>query len=85
VQVEDFVDRDLPQPRIDRLTLPRELADLLDRGRERVAQDIFCRRGIAETRQDHRAVQRLRIAFEDRSHRVEVPCLGLLDQTLLLF
>ena len=85
MDVVDLVDRDLAQPRIDRLALPREAPDLLDRGRERVAQDLLGGRGIAEARQDHRAVERLCVAFEDRSHGVEVAGLGLLDLALLFF
>src|SRR3569623_1821798 len=85
MDVEHLVDRDLAQPRIDRLSLPREAPDLLARGRQRIASHLFGRCGIAEARQDHRAGQRLCIAFEDRSQRVEVSGLGLLDQTLLFF
>ena len=85
MNVEHLVDRDLAQPRIDRLALPGEPLDLLDRGRERVAQDLFRGHGIPEARQDHRAVQGLCVAFEDRAHGVEVALLGLLDQALLCF
>src|SRR5687768_18338785 len=38
---------------------------------------------LFRSRQDHRAVQRRGVTFENRSHGVEVAGLGLVDQSLL--
>src|SRR5262249_44985083 len=81
VVVDDLVLGDLPQPAVDALPLPAEAADLLDRGREGLAEDVFGG-GAAEPGQDHRRVERIGVPAEDHAERVEPTGLRLSDEAL---
>src|SRR5262249_13947979 len=62
VVVDDLVLGDLPEPAVDALALPAEAADLLESGRDGLAEDALGGRAVAEAREDHRAEKRISVS-----------------------